>query len=130
MHKGHKHWAWLVDALSAFCFCAGTANTRTTGLKWCLLYSVVLQHISGMQGERQASENHSSGGAGFISTWEMVAVSDNGADTRNTCEDSAVHVWPGLHVALSFSLSWKTNARRVIDFSEAGKLFVCFAILF
>lgn len=39
-------------------------------------------------------------------------------------------MWPGFHIALSFSLSWKTNARKMIDFSEARKLFWCFAILF
>lgn len=52
------------------------------------------------------------------------------SDIWNTCEDSAVHMWPGLHIALSFSLSCTTNARRVLDFSEAGKWFLCFVILF
>lgn len=84
---------------------------------------LVLQHTSGLHGERQGSG--SPGKQHWSQFYHRLGsgcrVSDNSADIRNTCEDSGVHMWPGLHIALSFFLFWKTNARKMIDFSEAGK---------
>ena len=69
---------------------AGTGNTKTTDLKcvFVVLYGIlVIQKIwssstpLGCMGRgNTAVLLESSGGAGFITTWEVVAVSDNSAD--------------------------------------------------
>lgn len=57
---------------------------------------------------------------------EAAAVSDNSADTWNAWRQRSTQVAWFVHCLV---ISWEPNARKMLDFSEAGKLFWCFAVL-
>jgi len=89
---GPKYWAWLVYVLSVFHFLEthiGTGNTQTADLQcvFVALYGILaIQKMwsfstpLGCRGRGKAVVLlESGGGVGFITPWEVVALSDNSA---------------------------------------------------
>lgn len=110
VHMGPEYQAWLPYVLLSLSLPRATCwhwknrdDTSEMGIG-CAILATQKTWLSspslGCTGRgKSAALLGSSGGAAFITTWEVVAVSDNSADIRNTCEDSGAHMWPGLHIA-------------------------------